>query len=103
MFLAKHFISLEVHLGHRVNKWNARNAMYLLVERSSVHIIDLEQTIPMLRRALSLVSRAAAYGGKVCFAMNSQPAQGSKGEAKRDVAGRCAVSKWGRDTVQRGE
>jgi len=42
--------------------------MYLLVVRNNTHIIDLEQTIPMLRRALAAMRHTTQQRGKVGLA-----------------------------------
>ena len=37
--------------GHTSRRWNPRMAPYIFGERNGVHIIDLEQTVPLLHRA----------------------------------------------------
>lgn len=41
--------------------------MYALAIRNNVYIIDLEQTIPMIRRAIFLVLRTSNQRGKIYF------------------------------------
>ena len=41
--------------------------MYLRMVLKSIHIIDLEQTIPMMRRALTFVRHVCDKRGKICF------------------------------------
>lgn len=43
--------------------------MYLLVVRNNTHIIDLEQTIPMMRRGLFVIKQTTQERGKVCLAV----------------------------------
>ncbi|MDD2861373.1 MAG: 30S ribosomal protein S2, partial [Acidiphilium sp.] len=56
-----------VHFGHNTRRWNPRMAPYLFGVRNQVHIIDLQQTVPMLERALREVRNVAAGGGRVLF------------------------------------
>ena len=56
-----------VHFGHHTRRWNPRMAPYLFGVRNSVHIIDLQQTVPMLEKALKAVRDVTAGGGRVLF------------------------------------
>ena len=40
---------------------------YIFGERNGIHIIDLEQTVPMLQRGLEAIREVAAGGGRVLF------------------------------------
>ncbi len=56
-----------VHFGHNTRRWNPRMAPYLFGVRNQVHIIDLQQTVPLLERALKAVRDVTAAGGRVLF------------------------------------
>lgn len=56
-----------VHFGHNTRRWNPRMAPYLFGVRNQVHIIDLQQTVPMLERALREIRNVTAGGGRVLF------------------------------------
>jgi len=56
-----------VHFGHHTRRWNPRMGPYLFGIRNQVHIIDLQQTVPMLDRALRAVRDVTAAGGRVLF------------------------------------
>lgn len=49
----------RVHMGHRKKLWNPRMAPYLLGHRNGMHIINLDRTVPLLRRALIATSLMA--------------------------------------------
>ncbi|KAK4534514.1 hypothetical protein CDCA_CDCA02G0539 [Cyanidium caldarium] len=55
-------MAARVHLGHRTSVWNPKMKPYILGERNGIHILDLEQTVACLRRAL-LAFRAAGEQG----------------------------------------
>lgn len=49
----------RVHMGHRKKLWNQNMARYVLGHRNDMHIIDLDKTVPLLRRALTATSLMA--------------------------------------------
>jgi len=55
------------HFGHQTRYWCPRMEPYIFGERNKLHIIDLEQTLPMLDDALNYLGSVAAEGGKVLF------------------------------------
>jgi len=54
-----------VHFGHHTRRWNPRMAPYIFGVRNQVHILDLQQTVPMLDRALRAIRETVAGGGRV--------------------------------------
>ena len=54
-FTMRQLLEAGVHFGHHTRRWNPRMAQYLYGVRNQVHIIDLQQTVPMLDRALRAV------------------------------------------------
>jgi small subunit ribosomal protein S2 len=70
-----------VHFGHNTRRWNPRMAPYLFGVRNQVHIIDLQQTVPMLERALREVRNVAAGGGRVLFVGTKRAAADHVAEA----------------------
>jgi small subunit ribosomal protein S2 len=55
------------HFGHQTRYWCPRMEPYIFGERNKLHIIDLEQTKPMLDDALNYLGGVAAGGGKILF------------------------------------
>lgn len=55
------------HYGHRKNFWNPKMAKYVYGVRNGIHIIDLGQTAPLLKRALKTVKELATKNGRVLF------------------------------------
>ncbi|WP_137178607.1 30S ribosomal protein S2 [Roseomonas sp. AR75] len=54
-----------VHFGHHTRRWNPRMAPYIFGVRNQVHILDLQQTVPMMDRALRAIRDVVAGGGRV--------------------------------------
>jgi small subunit ribosomal protein S2 len=74
-----------VHFGHNTRRWNPRMAPYLFGVRNQVHIIDLQQTVPLLERALKTVRDVTAGGGRVLFVGTKRAAA----DYVADAAQRC--------------
>ena len=66
-FSLRTLLEAGVHFGHHTRRWNPAMAPYLFGVRNGVHIIDLQQTVPLLNRALSAVRDTTARGGRVLF------------------------------------
>jgi len=84
-FTMRQLLEAGVHFGHHTRRWNPKMGPYIFGVRNGVHIIDLEQTVPMLHRALQAVRDVAAQGGRVLFVGAKRQAQ----EAIADAAKRC--------------
>ncbi len=73
-----------VHFGHKTKRWNPKMAPFLFGIRNDVHIIDLQQTVPMLDRALKSVHDIVLRNGRVLFVGTKRQAQDTVAEyAKR--------------------
>jgi hypothetical protein len=77
MFLIKHFVASAIHLGHKTNQWNPRTAFFLFAASptsgTKIHIIDLEQTILMIRRALTFIQKISQSDGFLLVSLRDLP------------------------------
>ena len=48
----KQLLEAGVHLGHKTLRWNPKMKKYIFGEKNSIHIIDLTQTVSILKSAL---------------------------------------------------
>ncbi|KAG6888483.1 hypothetical protein C0995_007909 [Termitomyces sp. Mi166 len=55
------------HFGHSASRMNPNFVPYAYGTRSGITVIDLDQTLPMLRRAANLVRAIASSGGQIVF------------------------------------
>lgn len=74
-FTMRRLLEAGVHFGHTTRRWNPKMKPYIFGVRSGIHIIDLEQTVPALNRALQTVHDIAAGGGRVLFVGTKRQAQ----------------------------
>ena len=84
-FSMRQLLEAGVHFGHHTRRWNPKMAPYIFGVRNGVHIIDLEQTVPMLHRGLQAIRDVAAGGGRVLFVGTKRQGQ----EAIAEAAKRC--------------
>ncbi len=78
-FTMRQLLEAGVHFGHQTRRWNPKMAPYLFGVRNDSHIIDLQQTVPLLYRALETVRDVVAGGGRVLFV-------GTKRQAAEPIA-----------------
>ena len=78
-FTMRQLLEAGVHFGHSTRRWNPKMSPYIFGVRNGIHIMDLQQTAPMLHRAMTLVRDTVASGGRVLFV-------GTKRQASERVA-----------------
>jgi small subunit ribosomal protein S2 len=66
-FTMRQLLEAGAHFGHQTRRWNPKMAPYLYGSRSGIHVIDLQQTVPMLHHALQAIREVVAGGGRVLF------------------------------------
>lgn len=74
-FTMRQLLEAGVHFGHSTRRWNPKMKPFIFGERNGIHIMDLEQSVPMLTRALEEVGRIAASGGRILFVGTKRQAQ----------------------------
>ncbi len=66
-FTMRQLIEAGVHFGHSTRRWNPKMGQFIFGDRNGVHILNLDQTVPLLGRALEAVRETVAKGGRVLF------------------------------------
>jgi small subunit ribosomal protein S2 len=80
----REMLEAGVHFGHQTRFWNPKMAPFIFGERNKIHIINLEQTMPMCRDAVNYLGKIASKKGKVMFVGTKRAASDSiKEEALR--------------------
>ncbi len=78
-FTMRQLLEAGVHFGHNTRRWNPKMAPFIFGVRNKIHIIDLQQTVPMLYRAMQAARDVSTSGGRVLFV-------GTKRQASRHIA-----------------
>ena len=68
-------IEAGVHFGHQTKRWNPKMRPFIYGARNGVHIIDLDQTVRLFKRAYDFVSEMVARGGHILFVGTKRQAQ----------------------------
>ena len=63
----RQMLEAGVHFGHQTRYWNPKMAPFIFGERSRIHIINLEKTLPMFGEAINFVSSIVARRGRILF------------------------------------
>jgi small subunit ribosomal protein S2 len=71
----REMLEAGVHFGHQARYWNPKMAPYLFGQRNKIHIINLEQSLPMYCEAVNFLSKLAARKGKIMFVGTKRNAQ----------------------------
>jgi small subunit ribosomal protein S2 len=83
----KQLLEAGVHFGHQTSRWNPKMKPYIFGARNGIHIIDLQQTVAMIKDLEVVVRDLAASGGQVLFVGTKKQAQ----DAVREEAVRCGM------------
>jgi small subunit ribosomal protein S2 len=83
-----------VHFGHNTRRWNPKMHTFLFGVRNGVHIIDLEQTVPMFQRALQQLRDTASRGGRVLFVGTKRQASEKIAEAAKRCGQYYVNHRW---------
>ncbi len=79
----RQMLEAGVHFGHQTRYWNPKMANYLFGARNKIHIINLEQTLPMFNDAMNYLGQMTANKGTVLLV-------GTKKSARKVVAEEAA-------------
>jgi len=83
----REMLEAGVHFGHQTRFWNPKMAPFIFGERNKIHIINLEQTMPLCKDAVNYLGKVASKKGKVLFVGTKRAAS----DAIREEAQRCGM------------
>ena len=66
-FTLRQLLEAGVHFGHHTRRWNPKMAPFIFGVRNNIHIMNLEDTVPLLSQALNAIRNVAATGGRILF------------------------------------
>ena len=70
----KQLLEAGVHLGHKTLRWNPKMKSFIFGEKNSIHILDLTQTVTLIKKALTEVHKCVASGGKILIVSTKKQA-----------------------------
>ena len=75
----REMLEAGVHFGHQTRFWNPKMAPVIFGHRNKIHIINLEQSLPMLQEATKFARQISAKRGTILMV-------GTKRQARETVA-----------------
>ncbi len=81
----RQMLEAGVHFGHQTRYWNPKMDPYIFGARGKIHIINLEETLPLFKESLDFLSRLASRRGTVMFVGTKRAAS----QAIAEEAARC--------------
>jgi small subunit ribosomal protein S2 len=90
----RQLLEAGVHFGHHTRRWNPKMAPYLFGVRNGIHIINLEQTVPLLENALKVVRDVAAGHGRILFVGTKRAASEKVAEAAKRCGQYYVNHRW---------
>ncbi|TVQ12541.1 MAG: 30S ribosomal protein S2 [Bacteroidetes bacterium] len=83
-----------VHFGHLKRKWNPNMAPYIFMERSGIHIIDLNKTIAKIDEAAAAMKQIAKSGKKILFVATKKQAKDVVAEQVKKINMPYVTERW---------
>ncbi|MBL6957619.1 MAG: 30S ribosomal protein S2 [Rhodospirillales bacterium] len=93
-FTMRQLLEAGVHFGHNTRRWNPKMSTYLFGVRNGIHIIDLQQSVPLLHQAMSAVRSIVASGGRVLFVGTKRQASGKIADAAKKCGQYYVNHRW---------
>lgn len=93
-FTMRQLLEAGVHFGHHTRRWNPKMEPYIFGERNGIHILDLQQTMPLLGRALEAMRTTVANGGRILFVGTKRAASDKIAEAAKACGQYYVNHRW---------
>ncbi|MBI2388959.1 MAG: 30S ribosomal protein S2 [Deltaproteobacteria bacterium] len=83
-----------VHFGHQTKRWNPKMRPFIYGARNGIHIIDLDQTARLFRRAYDKIVEEVSRGGSVLFVGTKRQAQDIIAEETQRAGMFYVTNRW---------
>lgn len=93
-FTMQELLDAGVHFGHKTMRWNPRMEPYIYGTRNNIHIIDMQQTVPLLHRAITVARDVAQKNGRVLFVSTKRQASDIIAESARRCGQYFVNHRW---------
>ena len=90
----KELLEAGVHFGHQTHRWNPKMKDFIYGEHNNIHIIDLSQTMGMLKNALGAVREVTQSGGRILFVGTKRQASETISESASQCAQYFVNHRW---------
>ena len=73
----KQLLEAGIHFGHQTKRWNPKMRPYIYTQRNGIYVMDLQQTLKLLKEAYNAVVDVTKSGGTIMFVGTKKQAQDS--------------------------
>ena len=88
-----------LHYGNHKKNWDTRMNSYIYGYRNNIHIIDLEQSLAILKKSLNIVTDVVSNNGTVLFFSSDKKFDNTIFSAATQAKQPCMVKKWVNGTL----
>lgn len=90
----KELFEAGVHFGHKTSRWQPKMAPYIHSKRQDSHIINLEETVIALDKALPFITKVAGSGKQVLFVGTKKQAKDIVKTAAENIKQPYVTERW---------
>ena len=83
-----------VHLGHKTLRWNPKMKKYIFGRRDTIHIIDLTQTVELIKKALEKIHETISNRGNILFVSTKKQAADNIANLAKDTSQFYVNHRW---------
>jgi small subunit ribosomal protein S2 len=83
-----------VHFGHQTKRWNPKMRPYIYGARNGIHIVDLDQSARLLKKAFGFLTETVGRGGHVLFVGTKRQAQDIVREEAHRAQMYFVINRW---------
>lgn len=90
----KELLEAGAHFGHQTHKWNPKMKPYVYGARNGIYVIDLQQTLPMAKKAYDFLKKTTESGKSVLFVGTKRQASAVVKEQAENCGAFHVTSRW---------
>ncbi len=90
----KDLLAAGAHFGHQTHKWNPKMKKYVYGERNGIYIIDLQQTVPLAKKAFDFLKKTSQSGKSVLFVGTKRQASEIVKKTAEDCGAYHVTARW---------
>lgn len=90
----RQMLEAGVHFGHQTRYWSPKMRPFIFGERNKIHIINLEQTLPMFNDAMNYIGSIVGNGGNVMIVGTKRSASKLVKEAAERAGAPYVNHRW---------
>lgn len=90
----RQLLEAGVHFGHQTTRWNPKMRTYIFGVRNGIHIIDLQHTVKLFRKAYQFAVDAVAQGDTILFVGTKKQAQDVIVEEAQRAGQHYVTQRW---------